>query len=220
MNKKVTQILDKLFTNDISDIILEFWGGYSINIHSYDIATKSMAVAIIQMTIPVEQLPLETQIANLFKITHVDVWDLSDGQKDRKDIITPAINLKNKISELECYDKPDYMFYEYQMSANDKSRTMMHYMIYDYADRCELIKVVPAKKNKVYIDNSLKYQNFVSKYSTTYVANKKHTSSNFVRWCEIFNIDISHIKKKNIDDAADAVMQVIGYFKDINKVSR
>lgn len=148
------------------------------------------------------------------KITFMKVFDLTEGKIYTT--IERARLLKTCLSSIEII--PYLVLVEYQMSANDKSRCISQQIVYHYVDICEVVLVGPSLKNKICLsaDNSLAHGTFMEKYSSKYMANKNHTKANFLYWLASNNcsrlIADNKIKKKNIDDIADAFMQILGYF--------
>jgi len=204
---------------------------------SFDVATKSMGVAIIELmdivkvedakyisNIVSEYLPdalseLVLDYGNcqatndIIKFEYLDVWDLSDNQGDRLNIVTPAKVLSQYLQWVDReFGAMGIMIYENQMNLNDKSRTMSHYIIYHYAMKDTMIvKMFPHEKNKIHFSPELKYQNFIKKYAKSYTANKAHSKANLQYLAKLYNLDIAHIANKNLDDVADALMQIFAY---------
>lgn len=154
---------------------------------------------------------------NMIEINHLDVKDLIP-EKKLKDttIIERTNNLKEYLTSIEnkCDISPDcQILVEYQMGPNDKSRTVSSQILYHFANRCQLDVIGPTLKNKVYLQNdkNSSYASFISKYTTNYAANKNHTKYIFERFIKIYNGRLDKIKKKNIDDIADATVMSIAY---------
>ena len=57
------------------------------------------------------------------------------------------------------------------------------------------------------------YSTFVEKYKTLYASNKNHTKYNFLKLIEHLKSEvfIKDIKKKNMDDIADATIMSLAY---------
>ena len=69
-------------------------------------------------------------------------------------------------------------------------------------------------KNKIHVGGKEgAYQDFVEKYSRRYDANKAHSKFHFLRFLKALDCEhmIKDIKKKNVDDAADSIMQSIAW---------
>ena len=155
------------------------------------------------------------------KIIFMKVYDLTEGKTCST--IERARLLKTCLSSIEI--TPSLVLVEYQMSANDKSRCISQQIVYHYIDICEVVLVGPSLKNKICLsaDGSLEHATFMEKYSSKYTANKNHTKANFLYWLASNNcsclIADNKIKKKNIDDIADAFMQILGYFNQSSQTS-
>lgn len=61
--------------------------------------------------------------------------------------------------------------------------------------------------------NDLTIQTFLQHFTDTYKANKQHTSASLEWWSSIFKTDMTQIPKANLDDAADAFIQVLAAIK-------
>ena len=148
------------------------------------------------------------------KIILMKVFDLTEGKTYTA--IERARLLKTCLSAINI--TPYLVLVEYQMSANDKSRCISQQIIYHYVDICEVVLVGPSLKNKIClsVDNSLSHSTFMEKYSSKYIANKNHAKANFLYWLALNNcshlIAENQIKKRNIDDIADAFMQILGFY--------
>jgi hypothetical protein len=150
-------------------------------------------------------------------VNYMHVWDLTKGKKldivSRTHLLKECLQgLDDELSKINT-DGPDVVLIEYQMSANDKSRCVSNGIIYHYS--CTNTKVVvvgPTLKNKICFstDNTLEHGAFMAKYSKPYTANKNHTKANFLYWMDVRNIEVE-FAKKNIDDIADAFMQIWGW---------
>ncbi len=128
-----------------------------------------------------------------------------------------ALLLKRCLNKIDAELKNAGLFWdvvliEYQMSANDKSRCVSNQILYHYAEY-KTVLVGPSLKNKVHFAPELRHNRFIEKYASKYTANKNHTKANFLHWIEENNRKdlIANIKKKNIDDLADAFMQIVGF---------
>ena len=80
-------------------------------------------------------------------------------------------------------------------------------------------KIRHGGKNKKFCDVLYQNTNTVSivvqefsKYSTTqYKANKSHTTAVFEWWASVHGLCLKHIPKKNLDDVADAFVQIMAH---------
>lgn len=166
-------------------------------------------------------IELNKLLNSIIDIKYLDVINLLDDKKTKDvNIITRSLCLKKKLLELDRllnYDNETNIIIEYQMNCNDKSRTIYNQLIYHYSciDNFNVQVIAPAFKNKIYFDESLKHNKFLQKYKNNYIANKKHTSSNFIYLLSNFNRLhlIDHIKKKNIDDLSDSFIQALYIIK-------
>ncbi len=198
-----------------------------MNILSFDCANRSLAVCFMTININIMKELTKAQIEkninlcidliNNYAIIHITkVYDLTKGKKI--DTVTRLNLLKKCLTELDSTLQivPDYILVEYQMSANDKSRCISNGIVYHYCNQ-QVILVGPSLKNKVWFSDNLKHGVFMAKYSNKYTANKNHTKANFLYWLKIYDLEhlISEnkIAKKNIDDIADAFMQVWGWLE-------
>jgi hypothetical protein len=139
----------------------------------------------------------------------------------------------------QTYRHIDKVLIEYQMSANDKSRCVSQQLIYHYSDYtginsdCKGITkkdlknkeggkretsihlVGPSLKNKIHFSPDLTHSVFTDKYMSKYTANKNHTKANLLFFLKVYKLEHlikdNNIKKKNIDDIADAFMQIHGW---------
>lgn len=212
---------------------------------SFDCANRSLAVCYLDinenffkemsLTLLKKESDTKEKIISLvdnYAIIHIlKVFDLTKGNKC--DTVERTNKLKRCLFELDELiasnetkeNKIDTVLVEYQMSANDKSRCVSQQILYHYANLpCKLYLVGPTLKNKVFFKQDLDHGTFMSKYSSKYTANKNHTKENFLYWLKIYNKTdiVKDIKKKNMDDIADAFMQVFGwlehyYFKKYKK---
>lgn len=155
---------------------------------------------------------------SIFTIHYFNVINLLEDKKTKDvGVIDRTKSLKSKLNEIdkmvfnELKENKLTVCIEYQMNCNDKSRTVYNQLIYNYSciDNVEVKVIAPAYKNKIYIHKDLKHNVFIQKYRNNYIANKKHTYENFKFFVNVFNHNISHIKKKNIDDIADSFIQTL-----------
>lgn len=159
---------------------------------------------------------LNNILDSVFNIQFLNVVNLLQDKKTKDvSVLERSICLKNKLKEIDelvFKDKKNMIVcIEYQMNCNDKSRTIYNQLIYNYSciENVEVKIIAPAYKNKVYLNKDLKHNKFIQQYKNNYIANKKHTAANLLYFAEVFGIDITHIKKKNIDDLADSFLQAL-----------
>lgn len=162
-----------------------------------------------------------------FVIKYINVYDITNGNIHEK-IETRLASLKgvlNHIEEVNAGLEPtqniDRVLIEYQMSSNDKSRAVSNALVYAYSEpsgfksakqnttECynEKVELIgPSLKSTVHFTPELNIFEFRKKYINNYVANKNHSKSNFLWWCQKHNININDIPKANWDDIADAFL--------------
>jgi hypothetical protein len=140
------------------------------------------------------------------------VFDITKGAKLKTEARTSL--LKDVLTSI------DHVYVEYQMVHNDKSRCVSNQIVYHYTDskKTGLVKLVmPSLKNKLQFGEGLDYGTFAAKYRTKYTANKNHSKANFKHLLHTFGytgiLKDNRIKGKNVDDIADAWMQVFGQIK-------
>lgn len=161
---------------------------------------------------------------SIFDIHFLKVLDITNNQKVKDtSIINRSICLKNNISKIKndilniTGETKLNILIEYQMNANDKSRTVFNQLIYAFSqpNYYNIYIIVPTLKNKIYFKDELKHCRILQRYSKNYTANKVHCKENFLYFLEIFNKlnVVENIPKKNIDDVADTFMQLVGYIK-------
>ena len=178
-----------------------------MKILSFDCANRSLAVCCVNLQ---EKIKL-----NMIKVIDVTKQDKVDTIQRTHLLKQCLVNIDKEIGDV----KPDIVLVEYQMSANDKSRCVSNQIVYHYSclEGTNVHLVGPTLKNKVCLsdDDSLKHSTFMSKYSSKYTANKNHSKANFLHWIDSNNNRnyIKEIKKKNLDDAADAFMQILGWLE-------
>jgi hypothetical protein len=197
-----------------------------MHILSFDCANRSLAVCFMSININTTGI---RQTEDDIKIHILKVFDLTKGEKI--DTVNRTVLLKeclNKIDKLVSASKvkPDQILVEYQMSANDKSRCVSNGILYHYSciPDTQVSLVGPTLKNKICFsdDETLDHGTFMEKYASRYTANKNHSKANFLYWLELhkcFNlIEENKIAKKNIDDIADAFMQIWGWLEFGKKI--
>lgn len=202
---------------------------------SFDIASRSLAFTLMNYNInfltEVEQLAL-SRTSTLTEMTYLlnsslairlcDVVDLNQGKTNKeitqiektkklKEVLTVLTTLLEEFRQPNTAEEVRVLL-EYQMSANYQANAVFNQIFYHFIDYSP-VTIAPCYKNKVFFKEELMYKTFSDKYATSYSANKAHTKANFLYFLETFNMfnSINHIKKKNIDDAADSFMQVFAY---------
>lgn len=172
---------------------------------------------------------------------YLDVIDLVPNQKIKETTaelrsarLKTFLNLlddiiKEKINNLD--DNKFKILLEYQMGSNDLSRNicsqiLFYYSQLDYGFSCAnsnqyayadigkkySVEIIgPSLKNK--INFKCNHAEFVKKYSNNYNANKAHSKCNFLYWINYTQNQhlIGNIKKKNLDDIADATNMAIAW---------
>ena len=174
--------------------------------------TKELISKYIKFLIELNKL-----LDSVIDIRYLDVINLLNDRKTKNvNIIDRSVCLKTKllyIDSLLSKSNQTTVVIEYQMNCNDKSRTIYNQLIYHYSCINKfIVKVIaPAFKNKIYFSEELKHNKFLQIYRSNYIANKKHTSANFIYFMNVFDKSelISHIKKKNIDDISDSFIQAL-----------
>jgi hypothetical protein len=201
---------------------------------SFDIASRSLAFTLMKYNVNfLEDFAKIIQLNDVsiydliifnsdnINIKLIDVVDLNQGKKN---IDTNILEKTKKLKEvLNCITilLNDYIslhkeqvkiLLEYQMSANYQANVVFNQIFYHFSDFNPVV-ISPCYKNKIYFSKDLEYKYFAEKYKNSYSANKSHSKANFLYFIESFSMldNISHIKKKNIDDAADSFMQIFAY---------
>jgi hypothetical protein len=205
----------------------------TIHVLSFDCATRSLAVCFMTINTDLNNLKSTDHkktgdgyidVTDISVDIHIlKVFDLTEGIKI--DTVKRMLLLKECLLGVDSMVKesgfsPDQVLVEYQMPSNDKSRCVSTGIVYHYSGipDTDVALVGPTLKNKIRFskDDSLSHGSFMEKYSSKYVANKNHCKANFLYWLELHCltklIGENKITKKNVDDIADAFMQVWGWF--------
>jgi hypothetical protein len=162
--------------------------------------------------------PCITLIDNHVKIHLLKVFDLTKKKKCASE--ERAVLLKQRLKEIDemiiHHGYPTQVLIEYQMVSNDKSRCVSQQILYHYTDlfnNCPVFIVGPTLKNKIYFAKHLEHSIFMEKYVRNYTANKNHTKANLLHWLKLFKQEhfLKGVAKRNIDDIADAFMQIFGW---------
>jgi hypothetical protein len=203
---------------------------------SFDIASRSLAFTIMKYNVDflenISKLSLEENnihnflnileyINNNIQLRIIDVVDLNQGKRNSEILpLEKTKKLKEVLNTLTIvlnefsYNSGEEVrvLLEYQMPANYQANAVFNQIFYHFSEYAPVI-ISPCYKNRIYFSKDLEYKNFSSKYAKSYSANKAHTKANFIYFIESFsNISsIKHIKKKNLDDAADSFMQIFAY---------
>lgn len=171
------------------------------------------------------------KIDNFIKVLFYGVVDLLDGKplKDFNEVERTKILYKwlesSEVAKNKLLPDTDILI-EHQPSrigakTNNKSTMIGHQLLFYYADY-NLFLVNPKLKNNITI-GGYEYSEILiqeikrkkTKSDASYSARKKHSVLCFCYLMDVMNIPIVSIKKKNIDDLADATMQVFPWILKI-----
>lgn len=113
--------------------------------------------------------------------------------------------------------------------TNNKSTAVGYQLAFHYAF-FNPVFVEPKNKNKICLGENLEYERFLeealprykNRKDAKYHANKNHTKANLLHLIKTFGLegDIAHIPKSLLDDAADAILQVLQWIVDNNKFAK
>lgn len=198
----------------------------AVILFSYDMHYKKEVTAMMQSnncTMLTKIMNINKILNNVIEIFYADVIDICPGIKIKNLNIIQKSNLfKNAIVDINKHLEllieqrnlnRVHVYIERQPTFNVKSSIVYHQLIYEYSNnKIYKIKVMyPMLKNKVTLRPDLAHSSFISYSNNAYRANKNHTKANFLYFIETFGLQnqIKHIKKKNIDDIADAFLQVL-----------
>lgn len=206
---------------------------------SFDCANKSLAVMFFSFNLGYKDeirdvlnsgvpkikklVNIHQILRNVVEIFYLDVIDICPNVKiNDLNIIERSHLFKSalcKVNELVQNIKVEHnidlinVYIERQPTFNIKSTTIFSQLIYEYAnDDLFNIKIMyPMLKNQIFLSDDLRHSVFISNSNNGYRANKNHSKANFLYFIEKFNLKnrITHIKKKNLDDIADAFLQVL-----------
>ena len=184
---------------------------------SFDCANRSLAVCLV--SIADIKTPCTTST-----ILYAKVFDLTQGKKlatSERTVLLKGCLTDVDVAVNALIEMHPKVLIEYQMSINDKSRCVSNQVLYHYSGRfndCNSVGVHlvgPSLKNKVCFSGDEKYlhSTFMGMYASSYTANKKHTSANLMYWLKKNDqlYIVKNIKKKNLDDIADAFVQIYGH---------
>jgi hypothetical protein len=185
----------------------------------------------------------------MFILRYVNVFDLLPGVELKGASIELKMSrLKAALHYVKCVNlKMEHsvpinkVLIEYQMSANDKSRTISNALVYAFTEPDHnftfsgkylnlvgdssstslqtvtpgsTVEIVgPALKSKVYFGADGKMSNFRKKYMSNYTANKAHAKHNFKEWISLYDCSeiIEGIPTKNLDDVADSFLMTYAW---------
>jgi len=199
---------------------------------SFDIANRSLAFTLMrynkkQIAIdlcainskisadPGDLICIYESIENNVKVIACEVHDLTCGIKLKNSSkLKRTLVLKSLLNRLDAMlgDEECVVLLEYQMAVNKKANVIFSQIFYHFAER-NPVTIKPAYKNMISLKDDLAYRHFSEKYSNSYCANKAHSKANFLYFFKSFGFTgfIEHIRKKNLDDAADSFMQILAY---------
>lgn len=206
-----------------------------MHIYSFDCALINMGVSHIwydkNIIIPttlwdeykiIDQYQLEDQVAiledmmnvlrvgldNCFKVIKCERWDLGSNNRDPWQW---AIPLAQKLSGWITHP-PGIMIYEFQMNANNISRSIGNMIVYHFMANhpsTRVVRIQPSLKNQLCIGGHL-LTNYLKQYTSTYKANKVH-STQIMRW--VFQRFGWTLPTGKLDDIADSITQTLAYIK-------
>lgn len=171
---------------------------------------------------------LEFILRNNVDLRLCDVSDINEGLTNKEvDGLTKTKKLKYILTTIQTIlddfktelqiknaetDIKIVVLLEYQMPSNYQANAIFNKIYYHFVDYNPEV-ISPCYKNKIYFSEDLTYDKFTIRYKNTYSANKSHTKANFLYFIESFGLKerITHIKKKNLDDAADSFIQIFAY---------
>ena len=192
-----------------------------MRILSFDCATKTLGICLFSYNINWEKdlnNAIEEKswdkicdvINNSIEVEYCECLNIAEI----KDLdVVKARNLKNALKQVPVYDDMIVLI-EFQMGSNFKSRLILHYLTYHYAEY-ELFIIPAIKKNTLEFTDK-KLQDFTATYASPYTANKKHSTHNFLYVVSLFELKGISLKGK-LDDKADAFMQGLAFVRDRKK---
>lgn len=191
---------------------------------SFDIANKSLAHCCIDVNTAWRQEAMNSQtleeanvaVDSAVKWVSGGVHDLIPNKKLKDSTAHErTLGLKRVMTSLRQLKTEDtIVLVEYQMSANYNANAIYNQIMYEMTDETTQVVVMrPTMKNTVQLSDDLGYRHFVGKYASKYTANKAHTTANLLCYDRVFGTDnsLSTVKKKNVDDLADAFMQALAF---------
>lgn len=182
---------------------------------------------------------LTTLLNELIKPILFDVVDLLPNKKLKdSNPIERSSRIKSYLHSVDNFIETLHidnlkLLLEFQMAPNDKSRNIFSQILFHYSypdsyfnntnndikkvnicfKKYDIEIIGPSLKNKLNLIPNKPYSYFIKKYTKLYNANKNHSKSNFLYWIKCNNIThmIKKIKKKNLDDIADATNMSIAW---------
>jgi len=198
---------------DITSIISNITSQHTVDITSDVIANLTNRVDMLQKIYTaidyVTRIYLN-MVNRLINIKYLKTLNIANDDKKR-DIHKIANNLHNNLTEIDNKYDITHMLYEYQMIANDKSRTVSHFIIYHY-NKIPITCIRGAHKNEITLTKTLEFRNYIAKYSRSYDARKHHATDSLNYWLRIFN-GCNHDLIKKKDDVGDAFMQLLAHIQ-------
>lgn len=109
--------------------------------------------------------------------------------------------------------------------TNSSSVMISSQLVYNYITS-KVVLINPKLKNKITMGQGLALDDFInveiprrkSLNDAKYVARKKHSKENYLRFLTIFGLldKIKHIRKIYLDDVADSAMEIFAYIRENN----
>lgn len=196
---------------------------------SIDVAVRSLAIGVYKLKPfkSFDSLQTEDMIATNKKFNSIvdpvlmRVIDINDGTNTKDTtIISKAISLKTILTQIDSdienqITNDTMVIIEFQMNANVGANAIFNMITFHYADKYPIEIIKPSWKNTITLHPILSHSQFLGKCSSNYQANKQHTKYNMIYLLTVIDrLDmIQHIKKKNLDDIADTLLQCLAYHK-------
>ena len=202
---------------------------------SFDCANKSLAYSLIDVNIDLlkeilnkypnrkknQEIIIDVDdISTCFTYVDSDVADLLDGKKLKNVSSVDRAKSLRKYIDNKKFDidiNTNILIEKQPEKVNVKSCSVSDQLLYHFANQTNISTISPSLKNKISFtseNNSLIYNKFVTKYSSSYIANKNHAKENFLHFINKSGQEhvISNVKKSNYNDIADSFMQIIAYY--------
>ena len=187
-----------------------------IEFYSFDCANKTLGFVHAWINVEIRK-DLETAqtpgrwlalVKTWLIIKEYGVVDLLGGAGFREiDEISRARALK-QFCELQDVNPDAYVLIENQSNINGGTGPVQSQLLFAFADANTRL-VNPRRKNKISLGPSTEYRLFADKFSSTYDANKAHTTACLFVLMEIFGLKLTIDDKS--DDLADAIMQMLAF---------
>ncbi len=195
---------------------------------SIDVAIRSLAIGVYRMK-PFKNIDsykcdnaieMNDQLDSIIQPLFMKVFDINHGTKAKETTIIEKANaLKYTLTIVDEEISQDIIndniivLIEYQMNANHGSNAIFNMIMYHYANRYPIEIIKPSWKNMVALHPLLCLSTFLASASNNYKANKEHTRTNMIYLLTLIDkLDyIKNIKKNNLDDIADTLMQAIAF---------